>query len=99
MKKPIRVLQGIVANDKGGLTSYICQNYRYIDKSKIQFDFITYDDTLDFQKEFEDMGACFYKLPRASNILKYYFIMKKYKVKIIMKLYITICHMLILCLC
>ena len=77
MKKPIRVLQGIVANDKGGLTSYICQNYRYIDKSRIQFDFITYDDTLDFQKEFEDMGACFYKLPRASNILKYYFIMKK----------------------
>lgn len=77
MKKPIRVLQGIVANDKGGLTSYICQNYRYIDKSKIQFDFITYDDTLDFQKEFENMGACFYKLPRASNILKYYFIMKK----------------------
>ena len=46
MKKPIRVLQGIVANDKGGLTSYICQNYRYIDKSKIQFDFITYDDTI-----------------------------------------------------
>ena len=44
MKKPIRVLQGIVANDKGGLTSYICQNYRYIDKSKIQFDFICDDN-------------------------------------------------------
>ena len=77
MKKPIRVLQGIVANDKGGLTNYICQNYRYIDKSKIQFDFITYDDTLDFQKEFEDMGACFYKLPRASNVFKYYLLMRK----------------------
>lgn len=81
MSEPIRVLQGIVANDKGGLTGYICQNYRYIDKNKIQFDFITYDNALDFQEEFEGMGAKFYRLPRASHIIDYYFAMRKIQKK------------------
>lgn len=72
MNKPLRVLQAIVANDRGGLTGYICQNYRYIDKSKVQFDFITYDDRLDFEEDFNDMGAKFYRFPKAYHIISYY---------------------------
>lgn len=42
---PIRILQAFVVNDKGGLTGYICQNYRFIDKSKVQFVFLTFEKT------------------------------------------------------
>ena len=58
--QPIRILQAFVANDKGGLTGYICQNYRFIDRSKVQFDFLTFEtDKLDFEDEFIRMGAKF----------------------------------------
>ncbi len=72
MDKPMRVLQAVVANDKGGLTGYVCQNYRFIDKDKVQFDFITYDEILDFEDEFTKLGAKFYRFPRANHIFNYY---------------------------
>ena len=77
MEKPIRILQATVSNDKGGLTGYICQNYRLIDKEKIQFDFLTYEDELDFQEEFEDLGATFYKAPSPIRFLAYYGFLKQ----------------------
>lgn len=70
--QPIRILQAFVANDKGGLTGYICQNYRFIDRSKVQFDFLTFEtDKLDFEDEFIRMGAKFYHIPRPSHPLSY----------------------------
>lgn len=51
--QPLRILQATVSNDKGGLTGYICQNYRYMDKKQVQFDFLTYETELDFRAEFE----------------------------------------------
>lgn len=71
-KNSIRVLQATVCNDKGGLTGYICQNYNFIDKDKIQFDFITYDKVLDFEEDFKKKGADFYRSPKPQNIFKYY---------------------------
>ena len=69
---PIRILQAFVVNDKGGLTGYICQNYRFIDKSKVQFDFLTFEkDKLDFEDEFTHMGAKFYHISRPSNPISY----------------------------
>ena len=50
--EPKRVLQAFISNDRGGLTGYICQNYRWIDKTKVQFDFLTYDKPIDFKSEF-----------------------------------------------
>lgn len=76
-KKNIRVLQYIVSNDKGGLTKYICQNYCFINKNKIQFDFITYDKFLDFEKEFYQKGARFYRIPKIKNIIKYFSFWKR----------------------
>lgn len=70
--QPIRILQAFVANDKGGLTGYICQNYRFIDRNKIQFDFLTFEDgKLDFEDEFIDMGARFYHISRPSHPISY----------------------------
>ena len=76
--QPIRILQAFVTNDKGGLTGYIAQNYRYIDKSKVQFDFLTHDETpLDFEEEFTDKGAKFYHIPHPSHPIAYYHALKK----------------------
>lgn len=70
--QPIRILQAFVANDKGGLTGYICQNYRFIDKNKVQFDFLTFEDRkLDFEDEFISMGARFYHISRPSHPISY----------------------------
>lgn len=77
-QKPIRILQAFVTNDKGGLTGYIAQNYRYIDKNKVQFDFLTHDEKpLDFEKEFIDEGARFYHIPHPSHPVAYYKALKK----------------------
>lgn len=76
-KKTIRVLQYIVSNDKGGLTKYICQNYYFINKNKVQFDFITYDKFLDFEKTFYQEGARFYRIPKIKNIFKYFSFWKR----------------------
>jgi len=76
--QPIRILQAFVANDKGGLTGYICQNYRFIDRSKVQFDFLTFEtDKLDFEDEFIRMGAKFYHISRPSHPLSYAKALKK----------------------
>lgn len=70
--RPIRILQGVVANDGGGLTGYICQNYRFLDRRRFQFDFITYDEHLDFEATFSAMGARFFHIPRPSHPLAHY---------------------------
>lgn len=70
-QKPIRILQATVANDRGGLTGYICQNYKFIDKRKIQFDFITYDNVLEFEDELKKQGANFYHIVRPIHFFKY----------------------------
>lgn len=73
----IRILQATVSNDKGGLTGYICQNYRYMDKKQVQFDFLTYETELDFRAEFEKMGARFFVVPKPSHFLAYYQALKQ----------------------
>lgn len=75
--KTIKILQATVGNAKDGVTKYICQNYMYIDKKFFKMDFITFDDDIDFKKDFEKLGAKFYKKPGMFNIIKYLFFMKK----------------------
>lgn len=77
MGKPIRVLLATVSNDGGGLTGYICQNYRHIDKEKVQFDFLAYEEKLNFKEEFEKMGAKFYQVPSPTHFFAYYRYLKK----------------------
>lgn len=79
MQKPVRILQATVSNDGGGLTGYICNNCRFIDKNRVQFDFITYENQLDFEQEFLDMGAKFFRLPHPTHFLEYTNILKSLK--------------------
>lgn len=73
----MRVLQATIANDKGGLTGYIINNYRRIDRNAFQFDFITYDDNLDFQEEIEGLGAKIYHFPHPTSFFQYYHQLKQ----------------------
>lgn len=56
-KEKIKVLQFTVAAGKGGRTLYVLNNWKHIDKSRFQFDFITFSPTLDFEQELLDEGC------------------------------------------
>lgn len=73
----MRVLQATIANDKGGLTGYIVNNYRRINRDEFQFDFLTYDEHLDFQNEIESLGARVYRFPHPTSFFQYYQQLKK----------------------
>lgn len=60
--RKIKVLQFTVAATKGGRTLYILNNWKYIDKTKIQFDFITFSPKLDFEQQLIDEGCKVYHM-------------------------------------
>lgn len=62
MTEQVKVLQGFIANTNGGSTHYLINNYRYMNKSKVQIDFLTFDDNLDFYNEITSLGANIYKI-------------------------------------
>lgn len=53
----IKVLQFTIAAGKGGRTLYVLNNWKNIDKSRFQFDFITFSQSLDFEQELIDEGC------------------------------------------
>lgn len=69
----MRILQATISNDKGGLTEYIINNYRRINRTKFQFDFITYDEKSDFQDEVEKLGGSIFCFPRPIYLIQYYY--------------------------
>ena len=75
----IKILQYHISNVKGGVENYLCQNYEFIDKNNFQFEFLTYDDKLNFQEHFENLGAKFYKIPKKLSYIKYILFFKKIK--------------------
>ena len=58
----IKILQFPIANSKGGITNYILQNWKYIDKTKFRFDFATMSHSLDFAEELEEQGCKIYHI-------------------------------------
>ena len=73
--KPIRVLQVVTIMNRGGLETMLMNYYRKLDRSKIQFDFMTnrserghYDD------EIESLGGKLYRLSpiKPGNYNKYF---------------------------
>lgn len=83
MLKVIHFLPTI--NYTSGIASMIMNYYRKIDKSKIQFEFITFlkNNKVSFKKEIEDLGGKVYSIESPKKILKFYKglneILKKYK--------------------
>ncbi|MCC3869662.1 glycosyltransferase family 1 protein [Terrisporobacter mayombei] len=65
MGEPIRVLHVVTYMGRGGLESMIMNYYRNIDRSKVQFDFLTHRyERWDYDDEIEKLGGKIYHLPR-----------------------------------
>lgn len=63
MKYPIRVLQVVTYMGRGGLETMLMNYYRHIDRSKVQFDFLTHREFEgDYDKEIKDLGGNVYHL-------------------------------------
>lgn len=65
MGEPIRVLHVVTYMGRGGLETMIMNYYRNIDRSKVQFDFLTHRyERWDYDDEIEELGGKIYHLPR-----------------------------------
>lgn len=63
--EPIRVLQVVTNMSYGGLENLLMNYYRNIDRTKVQFDFLTHVDIhQDFEEEIAALGGQIYRLPR-----------------------------------
>lgn len=69
----LNVLHIIYGADMGGISSFILNYYRYMDKSQIHFDFAMEDDYIGHNgKLLEELGCRFYCLPSKFKIREYY---------------------------
>lgn len=74
MAEPIRILHVLGGVGLGGAESRIMDIYRYIDKDKVQFDFLVHQTKKGFyEEEIEALGGRIYRVPRFKlyNILTY----------------------------
>ena len=60
--RQIRVLQFTLAAGKGGPTQYILNNWKYIDRARFQFDFITFARELDYERPLQQEGCRIYHI-------------------------------------
>lgn len=81
MRKAKRVLHFQGRMGKGGAESFMMNLYRKIDRSKIQFDFLIYDDyadVTDYHDEIKRMGGRIFVVTNPKkNIIKYWFEVKR----------------------
>ena len=59
-KRRIKILQFPIANSNGGITHYILNNWKWMDKEKFQCDFATMSKHLDFAEEILATGSNIY---------------------------------------
>ena len=72
-KESIRILQVVTTMDRGGLETMIMNYYRNIDRTKVQFDFLTHTDVhQDFEEEIAELGGRIYRLPRLNPFSIHY---------------------------
>ena len=77
----IRVLQVVNIMDRAGLETMLMNYYRHIDRSKVQFDFLTHrHERGAYDDEIESMGGKIYYAPRLmpQNYLRYFRWMKQF---------------------
>lgn len=58
----IKILQFPIAAGKGGVTQYVLNNWKYIDRARFQFDFITFASRLDFEQQLFQDGCKVYHM-------------------------------------
>ena len=59
----IRVLQVLPGLNRGGLETFVMNVYRTIDKSQIQFDFLTNMEGGDYAEEIKELEGNIYYIP------------------------------------
>lgn len=64
---PLRVLHVVVNMNRGGAETLIMSLYRNIDRTKVQFDFLTCKEGV-FDEEIVELGGKVYRIPYVSNI-------------------------------
>ena len=67
MGSPIRILQVVVNMNRGGAETLIMNLYRNIDRSKVQFDFLTCKEGV-FDSEIINMGGKIHRIPYISDV-------------------------------
>ena len=67
MSKPIRILHVVVNMNRGGAETLIMNLYRNIDRSKVQFDFLTCKEGV-FDKEIGELGGTVYRIPYVNEV-------------------------------
>ncbi|MDY4574172.1 MAG: glycosyltransferase family 1 protein [Intestinibacter sp.] len=73
MSEPIRILQVVTYMGRGGLETMLMNYYRNIDRSKVQFDFLTHRyEKADYDDEIEALGGKIYHLPRLNPFSRSY---------------------------
>lgn len=81
MNQPLRVLHFQGRMGKGGAETFMMNTYRNIDREKIQFDFLIYDDFVDvtpYHEEIKTLGGNVYVVPNPKkNIIAYIRAVKK----------------------
>lgn len=67
MSKPIRVLHVVVNMNRGGAETLIMNLYRNIDRSKVQFDFLTCREGI-FDSEIQELGGTIHRIPYINEV-------------------------------
>jgi len=67
MSKPIRVLHVVVNMNRGGAETLIMNLYRNIDRSKVQFDFLTCKEGV-FDNEIKELGGIIHRIPYINEV-------------------------------
>ncbi|MEF9985347.1 MAG: glycosyltransferase family 1 protein [Clostridia bacterium] len=78
-ERPIRILQCVVKMDIGGAESFIMNLYRKIDKSKVQFDFLTSLPGM-YDEEIKKLGGKIFRIEyyKKTGVFKYYLSLIKF---------------------
>ncbi|MEH7074914.1 glycosyltransferase family 1 protein [Neobacillus drentensis] len=67
MSKPIRVLHVVVNMNRGGAETLIMNLYRNINRSKVQFDFLTCKEGV-FDQEIKELGGTIHRIPYINEV-------------------------------
>lgn len=67
MGSPLRVLHVVVNMNRGGAETLIMNLYRNIDRSKVQFDFLTCNKGV-FDEEIKEMGGRIHRIPYVTSV-------------------------------
>lgn len=81
MAAPIRILQVVNIMNRAGIETMLMNYYRNIDRTKVQFDFLTHrEEDGAYDEEIKALGGKVYKAPRLmpQNYIKYFSFMKRF---------------------